>query len=253
MIQAQFGLPDIAVRTLEVYTTATLEASCMPVRTPTADWRERDGGARRRVAHGAIAASSTTTRASSSTSARSTPEPELALLNIGSRPARRPGGRAGVESLRAIPWQFAWTQTRLLLASWLGVDDALGDALARGEARRAARDVPRLAVLPLGARPDRDGAGQGRRPHRRRSTTASSCPADLQPLGDELRGTAAAGHRRRCSASPATASCSATTRCCAARSTSATRTSIRSTWCRSSCCGDRAAARPTRRSSGRCS
>jgi phosphoenolpyruvate carboxylase len=30
-----------------------------------------------------------------------------------------------VESLRAIPWQFAWTQNRLLLPSWLGVDDAL--------------------------------------------------------------------------------------------------------------------------------
>jgi phosphoenolpyruvate carboxylase len=32
-----------------------------------------------------------------------------------------------VESLRAIPWQFAWTQTRLLLASWLGIEDALSD------------------------------------------------------------------------------------------------------------------------------
>jgi phosphoenolpyruvate carboxylase len=36
-----------------------------------------------------------------------------------------------VESLRAIPWQFAWTQNRLLLPSWLGVDDAL--ALYDGE------------------------------------------------------------------------------------------------------------------------
>ena len=57
-----------------------------------------------------------------------TPEPELGELNIGSRPARRRGG-GGVESLRAIPWNFAWTQTRLLLPSWLGVGEALAHAL----------------------------------------------------------------------------------------------------------------------------
>jgi phosphoenolpyruvate carboxylase len=53
-----------------------------------------------------------------------TPEPELTRISIGSRPARRTPGK-GVESLRAIPWQFAWTQTRLMLPSWLGIEDAL--------------------------------------------------------------------------------------------------------------------------------
>jgi phosphoenolpyruvate carboxylase len=61
-----------------------------------------------------------------------TPEPELGTIHIGSRPPRRTAD-GGVESLRAIPWQFAWTQTRLLLASWLGIEDALADALARGQ------------------------------------------------------------------------------------------------------------------------
>ena len=61
-----------------------------------------------------------------------TPEREIGLAPIGSRPARR-GGDGGVESLRAIPWVFAWTQTRLLLPSWLGTGEALG-----GRARRAA-------------------------------------------------------------------------------------------------------------------
>ena len=122
MIQAKFGLEEIAVRTLEIYTTATLEASRMPVRQPTAEERERMEAIAFASRMALSRRWSTTTRASSSTSARVTPEPELSLLNIGSRPSRRPGGRAGVESLRAIPWQFAWTQTRLLLASWLGVD-----------------------------------------------------------------------------------------------------------------------------------
>jgi phosphoenolpyruvate carboxylase len=54
-----------------------------------------------------------------------TPEVELGEINIGSRPARRGGAKRGVDSLRAIPWQFAWTQNRLLLPSWLGVDAAL--------------------------------------------------------------------------------------------------------------------------------
>ena len=53
-------------------------------------------------------------------------------MNIGSRPARR-GGGASVSGLRAIPWQFAWTQTRLMLGAWLGVDEALDRAMARGE------------------------------------------------------------------------------------------------------------------------
>lgn len=57
-----------------------------------------------------------------------TPEQELAGLNVGSRPAKRnPSG--GVESLRAIPWIFSWTQTRLNLPAWLGVGDALSAKL----------------------------------------------------------------------------------------------------------------------------
>jgi phosphoenolpyruvate carboxylase len=58
-----------------------------------------------------------------------TPELELTILNIGSRPAKRKVG-GGVESLRAIPWNFAWTQTRLNLPTWLGVGTALDVVLA---------------------------------------------------------------------------------------------------------------------------
>uniref|UniRef100_M1BTN9 Phosphoenolpyruvate carboxylase n=1 Tax=Solanum tuberosum TaxID=4113 RepID=M1BTN9_SOLTU len=50
---------------------------------------------------------------------QATPELEYGRMNIGSRPAKRkPSG--GIESLRAIPWIFAWTQTRFHLPVWLG-------------------------------------------------------------------------------------------------------------------------------------
>ena len=56
------------------------------------------------------------------------PIQELSLLNIGSRPARR-AQSPDVESLRAIPWIFAWTQSRFLLPSWYGAGTALTEAI----------------------------------------------------------------------------------------------------------------------------
>jgi phosphoenolpyruvate carboxylase len=56
----------------------------------------------------------------------SSPIGELSLLNMGSRPARRMQNPA-VDSLRAIPWVFAWTQNRFLLPSWYGAGTAFKD------------------------------------------------------------------------------------------------------------------------------
>lgn len=56
-----------------------------------------------------------------------TPVDELALLNVGSRPARRTTDDATfLAGLRAIPWVFGWTQNRCLLPSWYGCGTALG-------------------------------------------------------------------------------------------------------------------------------
>lgn len=124
MIQAEFGLVGIALRTLEIYTTATLDATLAPPESPRAEWRAlmdrmADTAAReyRRMVY--------ETPEFLDYFRAATPEQELAEINIGSRPARRGAAKSGVESLRAIPWQFAWTQNRLLLPSWLGVDGGL--------------------------------------------------------------------------------------------------------------------------------
>lgn len=67
--------------------------------------------------------------------AEGTPERELALLALGSRPARRSGNDAdrSISELRAIPWVFAWTQKRLMLPAWLGTDTAFEQKLSSKE------------------------------------------------------------------------------------------------------------------------
>lgn len=62
-----------------------------------------------------------------------TPIDHISLLPIASRPVYRPGGAAeGVEGLRAIPWNFAWVQSRTLLVGWYGVGTALAAEIESG-------------------------------------------------------------------------------------------------------------------------
>jgi len=135
MIQAKFGIPGIALRTLELYTTATLKATLTPPQAPSQPCRA--------LMENLSAIAHTTYRkvVQDPNFGRyfraATPEMELGSLNIGSRPAHRhPDGN--IESLRAIPWIFAWTQTRLMLPSWLGIGEALTWAIEHGQKQELA-------------------------------------------------------------------------------------------------------------------
>ena len=74
--------------------------------------------------------------------AEASPIGELSLLNMGSRPARRVESPE-VQSLRAIPWVFAWTQNRFLLPSWYGSGSALGSFIQNGEKLDTLREMYR--------------------------------------------------------------------------------------------------------------
>jgi phosphoenolpyruvate carboxylase len=134
MIQAKFGLPGIALRTLEIYTTAVLDATLAPPAVAESSWREAMDrlSAASRDAYRGVVYEDPRFPAYFHTA---TPEAELDALHIGSRPARR-SRAADLSSLRAIPWQFAWTQTRLLLASWLGVDAIMSEAVSAADRER---------------------------------------------------------------------------------------------------------------------
>jgi phosphoenolpyruvate carboxylase len=130
MIRFKFGLPDIAEQNLNLYLAAVLEATLQPPPMPQPAWRQMMD----QLAADGVRAYRAVVREHPQFVEyfrQATPEQELGRLPLGSRPAKRREG--GVESLRAIPWIFAWTQTRLMLPAWLGWEEALGKALERGE------------------------------------------------------------------------------------------------------------------------
>ncbi|GBF96435.1 phosphoenolpyruvate carboxylase [Raphidocelis subcapitata] len=129
-IEQQFGEREVCFRTLDLYTSAVLEAGLDPPSAPKKEWRELMDRLSRvscEVYRSFVFRRPEFVEYFN----HATPAQELGRLNIGSRPASRKVTK-GVEGLRAIPWVFAWTQTRLHLPVWLGIGDALSEAIEAG-------------------------------------------------------------------------------------------------------------------------
>lgn len=139
MINQNFGHPERAERTLDIYTAAVLAEKQTQRPVPTDEWREL----MHKLSEKSCAAYRKVVREDERFVPyfrSATPELELSELKIGSRPAKRKA-TGGVESLRAIPWIFAWTQTRLNLPTWLGVGEAVNDMLDSEEDAKAFRKM----------------------------------------------------------------------------------------------------------------
>lgn len=133
MIRFKFGLPKLAERSLALYASAVLEGMLLPPPVPKQSWRSL----MQQLADDSCEAYRAIVRHNKDFVPyfrAATPEQELGQLPLGSRPAKRnPSG--GVESLRAIPWIFAWSQNRLMLPAWLGAGSALAKAAKADNAK----------------------------------------------------------------------------------------------------------------------
>jgi len=126
MIRFKFGFPAVALRSLKIYLAAVLEATLLPPKAAESEWRElMESMAQQSVKsyRGMVRENKDFVPYFRS----ATPEQELGKLALGSRPARRKAS-GGIESLRAIPWIFAWMQIRMMVPAWLGADQALAEA-----------------------------------------------------------------------------------------------------------------------------
>ena len=130
MIRWKFGLPDIAVQTLTTYVQSVMQATLNPAEAPPPKFVD--------VMHSLADDSVRSYRGLVKDHPdfvdyfrTVTPEGALGKLPLGSRPAKRKSD-GGIESLRAIPWIFAWMQVRLMLPAWLGSDMALAGLIRDG-------------------------------------------------------------------------------------------------------------------------
>jgi phosphoenolpyruvate carboxylase len=149
MVAAKYSTPALARRNLETLLSATIESSCLdpqqlgaPNEVFTATMQQLADiafGTYRSLVYGddrfvdffrSI-----------------TPTNEIAMLNVGSRPASRKKSLA-IEDLRAIPWVFGWTQCRLMIPAWFGAGSAF-ESVAQNDPESADRFVQMYADWPF--------------------------------------------------------------------------------------------------------
>ncbi len=148
VIFARYGQADLARRHIEQVGHAVLMAS-----TDEVQERERSAALKYRPHADTIAAAAQEAYLDlinadgfAAWFSRVSPLEELGDLRLGSRPARR-GAARGLGDLRAIPWVFAWTQTRVNLPGWYGLGTGLAAVPDLPLLQAAYREWPMFASL----------------------------------------------------------------------------------------------------------
>jgi phosphoenolpyruvate carboxylase len=135
VISQKFGLLPLAERSLEVMLTGTLLAAFK-------DFREGLEPSEVELFRSAMDEIAETSRAAFRATVhddpglfqlflKATPVRELTHVHFGSRPAYREKGAGTMAGIRAIPWNFGWTQMRFMVSAWVGAGSALEQALAK--------------------------------------------------------------------------------------------------------------------------
>jgi len=155
VIFARYGHPVIGQRHIEQVTSAVLLASAGGLAAgPAADPAAAFAGVTSVLEAAALRAyrDLVTAQGFAEWFARLSPLGELGGMRLGSRPARRGlAAPAGLADLRAIPWVFAWAQTRINLPGWYGLGSGLAAAISApggmAAVQAAYRGWPLLAVM----------------------------------------------------------------------------------------------------------
>jgi phosphoenolpyruvate carboxylase len=135
VIASRYGLPSLARRNLEIVATSLFAQREPVVAASAAESAETSEGTAdaliARLADRAYTAyrSLVDDPRFPTFFEQCTPIHEIGDMQISSRPARR-GGAMSIDQLRAVPWSFAWTQTRAIVASWYGFGTAMRDEIA---------------------------------------------------------------------------------------------------------------------------
>ncbi len=151
VIAARYANATIGQRHLERVTAAVLQAGSEDVARRNDDAAERfaDLGARMERAAREAFLSLVETEGFADFMAAVTPLEEIGQLRLGSRPPKRAGAMVGrdLADLRAIPWVFAWSQSRINLAGWYGLGAGMEAAGTIEDLRTAWEEWPLFAML----------------------------------------------------------------------------------------------------------
>ncbi|WP_300342812.1 phosphoenolpyruvate carboxylase [Nesterenkonia sp.] len=149
VIDARYGNPEIALRHIEQVAAATLMASAPSTQRRNADAAKRYSALAAQLDEASRTRFHQLVRAEGFAPwfAQVTPQDEIGLLAIGSRPAKRGLSVESLEDLRAIPWNFAWGQARINLTGWYGLGTALQEVGDEQLLRAAYLEWPLFAAM----------------------------------------------------------------------------------------------------------